>query len=66
MRFLECQPNLNQEEDYVEETSLFYNNPMDWLKKEYEDSASIPTYLIIFDVLKPVSMAQPGADPKKK
>lgn len=53
MRFLECQPNLNQEEDYVEETSLFYNNPMDWLKKEYEDSASIPTYLIIFDVLKP-------------
>nr|XP_054754334.1 GPI mannosyltransferase 3-like [Lytechinus pictus] len=52
MRFLECPPNLNQEEDYVEESSLFYNNPMEWLRKEYEDPTSVPTHLIFFDVLR--------------
>lgn len=52
MRFLECPPNLEQEENFAEETSLFYSAPSAWLKKEYEDPTLIPTHLIFFDVLK--------------
>lgn len=52
MRFLTCEPNLNQEEDYKDEAEIFYEDPEDWLKKEYkQQKTSLPSHLVYFNTL---------------
>ncbi|XP_008582490.1 PREDICTED: GPI mannosyltransferase 3 [Galeopterus variegatus] len=51
MRFLECPPNLTGKSQYLDEADIFYLNPLNWLHKEFNNDASLPTHLIIFSVL---------------
>ncbi|XP_061599809.1 GPI mannosyltransferase 3 [Cololabis saira] len=50
MRFLECPPDLG-EEDYFEEAERFYNGPLLWLRTSFPYKSSLPTHLVLFDVL---------------
>lgn len=49
MRFLECPPNLG--EGYVDESVIFYDNPLQWLRASYPYKSSLPSHLVMFDVL---------------
>ena len=52
LRFLTCLPNLAQVEDHVEEYLAFYDNPLDWLEKEFPEDSDItelPTHIVMFD-----------------
>ncbi|XP_072320671.1 GPI mannosyltransferase 3 [Eucyclogobius newberryi] len=49
MRFLECPPNLG--DDYVDESAIFYEDPLQWLRASFPYKSSLPTHLVIFDVL---------------
>ncbi|MBZ3881727.1 GPI mannosyltransferase 3 [Sciurus carolinensis] len=51
MRFLQCPPDLTGKSQYLDEADTFYLNPLIWLHKELPDDASLPTHLIIFNVL---------------
>ncbi|XP_012513479.1 PREDICTED: GPI mannosyltransferase 3 [Propithecus coquereli] len=51
MRFLQCPPDLTGKSQYLDEADIFYLNPLNWLHKEFQDDASLPTHLIIFSVL---------------
>uniref|UniRef100_A0A3Q2FPT4 Mannosyltransferase n=1 Tax=Cyprinodon variegatus TaxID=28743 RepID=A0A3Q2FPT4_CYPVA len=50
MRFLECPPDLG-EDGYFEEAAQFYNNPLLWLRTSFPYKSSLPTHLVLFDVL---------------
>lgn len=53
MRFLTCEPNLNNQNNYVDEADHFYNDPLAWYKFHipvYPRSAT-PSHLILFDNL---------------
>lgn len=50
MRFLECPPDLG-EEGYVDEADRFYDEPLVWLRTSFPDKSSLPTHLVLFDVL---------------
>ncbi|XP_073320272.1 GPI mannosyltransferase 3 [Pagrus major] len=50
MRFLECPPDLG-EEGYVDEAARFYDNPLHWLRTSFPYKSSLPTHLVLFDVL---------------
>uniref|UniRef100_A0A672YEG5 Mannosyltransferase n=1 Tax=Sphaeramia orbicularis TaxID=375764 RepID=A0A672YEG5_9TELE len=50
MRFLECRPDLGQE-DYVDEADIFYRDPLLWLRTLFPYKSSLPTHLLLFDVL---------------
>uniref|UniRef100_A0A671YKX6 Mannosyltransferase n=2 Tax=Sparus aurata TaxID=8175 RepID=A0A671YKX6_SPAAU len=50
MRFLECPPDLG-EEGYVDEADRFYNDPLHWLRTSFPYKSSLPTHLVLFDVL---------------
>ncbi|KAM7424081.1 hypothetical protein PAMA_000437 [Pampus argenteus] len=50
MRFLECPPDLG-EESYVDEAERFYDDPLHWLRTSFPYKSSLPTHLILFDVL---------------
>uniref|UniRef100_A0A3Q1IGX3 Mannosyltransferase n=1 Tax=Anabas testudineus TaxID=64144 RepID=A0A3Q1IGX3_ANATE len=50
MRFLECPPDLG-EEGYVDEAERFYDDPLHWLRTSFPYKSSLPTHLILFDVL---------------
>ncbi|XP_020516996.2 GPI mannosyltransferase 3 [Labrus bergylta] len=50
MRFLECPPDLG-EEAYVDEADSFYDDPLLWLRKSFPYKSSLPTHLVLFDVL---------------
>lgn len=50
MRFLECPPDLG-EEAYVDEADSFYKEPLLWLRTLFPYKSSLPTHLIMFDVL---------------
>ncbi|XP_070511275.1 GPI mannosyltransferase 3 isoform X2 [Cardiocondyla obscurior] len=51
IRFLTCEPNLNNIEDYVDEADQFFTNPAAWLSNNYINNkkATAPTYVIAFD-----------------
>lgn len=53
MRFLECPPDLGQEV-YVDEADSFYQEPLLWLRMSFPHKSSLPTHLIMFDVLEKV------------
>ncbi|XP_074474789.1 GPI alpha-1,2-mannosyltransferase 3 [Sebastes fasciatus] len=50
MRFLECPPYLG-EEGYVDEADQFYDEPLHWLRTSFPYKSSLPTHLVLFDVL---------------
>ncbi|KAA8595598.1 hypothetical protein FQN60_010889 [Etheostoma spectabile] len=50
MRFLECPPDLG-EEGHVDEADRFYNDPLHWLRIAFPYKSSLPTHLVLFDVL---------------
>ncbi|KAM4630422.1 GPI mannosyltransferase 3 isoform 2-T2 [Polymixia lowei] len=50
MRFLECPPDLG-EEDYTDEAKLFFDDPLHWLRISFPYKSSLPTHLVMFDVL---------------
>ncbi|XP_072236599.1 GPI mannosyltransferase 3 isoform X1 [Leuresthes tenuis] len=50
MRFLECPPDLG-EEDYLDEADSFFDEPLLWLKTSFPYKSSLPTHLVLFDVL---------------
>lgn len=52
MRFLTCEPNLKQEENYVDEADVFYSDPVLWLKLQYAATAAPwPSHLVYFNSL---------------
>lgn len=53
MRFLECPPDLGQD-GYVEEAARFYSNPLLWLRTSFPYKSSLPTHLVLFNVLEKV------------
>lgn len=57
MRFLECPPDLG-EDDYVDEADRFYADPLHWLRTSFPYKASLPTHLLLFNVLEKVRRSQ--------
>lgn len=53
MRFLECPPDLG-EDGYIDEADRFYDNPLLWLRTSFPYKHSVPTHLVLFDVLEKV------------
>lgn len=51
MRFLECPPDLRGEEGYVDEAQQFFEDPLHWLRNSFPYKSSLPTHLVLFDVL---------------
>lgn len=55
MRFLTCEPNLDNANNYMDEADEFYKDPGLWVRAHlpaYPKNA-LPTHLIMFDVLTP-------------
>lgn len=53
MQFLTCEPNLEGAEGYVDEADTFYNIPLLWLGQHASPYKSVPTHVVMFDVLVP-------------
>nr|XP_009861747.1 GPI mannosyltransferase 3 [Ciona intestinalis] len=58
MRFLTCEPNLDDTKDYLDEADIFFSDPVSWLEQEYKLSKEtrqcgslLPNRLVMFDVL---------------
>nr|XP_045015866.1 GPI mannosyltransferase 3 isoform X2 [Jaculus jaculus] len=51
MRFLQCPPDLTGKTHYLDEAGMFYLNPLHWLHQEFQHNTSLPSHLIIFNVL---------------
>ncbi|KAM9313154.1 GPI mannosyltransferase 3 [Gastrophryne carolinensis] len=51
MSFLECPPDLEDQDTYVDEAALFYVSPLAWLNAEFYDKTRLPTHLVMFNVL---------------
>lgn len=50
MRFLECPPDLG-EEGHVDEADRFFDDPLHWLRTSFPYRSSLPTHLVLFDIL---------------
>lgn len=55
MRFLKCEPNLKNEDKYVDEADQFYNSPMKWIRSHLpvHPIDALPTHLVVYDTLAP-------------
>ncbi|XP_056671640.1 GPI mannosyltransferase 3 [Monodelphis domestica] len=51
IRFLQCPPDLNGNENYLDEADKFYFSPLSWLNQEFSSDILLPTHLVIFSVL---------------
>jgi len=52
MNFLTCEPNLQHNENYLDEADVFFNDPIGWLKTEYAASSKPwPSHLVYFSPL---------------
>ncbi|KAG9489380.1 hypothetical protein GDO78_005391 [Eleutherodactylus coqui] len=51
MNFLECPPDLEDHDTYIDEADVFYASPLAWLNAEFYDSRRLPTHLVLFSVL---------------
>jgi phosphatidylinositol glycan class B len=53
MRFLTCEPNLKNQENYVDEADKFYEAPMKWIRSHLpvHPVSALPTHVIVFDSL---------------
>ncbi|XP_012265530.2 GPI mannosyltransferase 3 [Athalia rosae] len=54
-RFLTCEPNLKHQENYTDEVTGFFRNPMMWLNRTYVEgeNSQMPTHVVLFDRLAP-------------
>jgi hypothetical protein len=50
MNFLNCEPNLANEKDYIDEADLFFADPSQWLEK-HETLIDKSTYIVLFENL---------------
>lgn len=46
-------PNLSKVDDYIDEADSFYENPSNWLRQNYPPKESLPSHLIMYDVIAP-------------
>ena len=59
LRFLTCEPNLQNKDGYLDEADVFYQDPESWLNTTYHPHGNHnelnqpPTHLGIFDILQP-------------
>ncbi|KAH8397408.1 hypothetical protein KR222_002737 [Zaprionus bogoriensis] len=53
MRFLTCEPNLQQQADFKDEADRFYDAPMHWLHSHIpvHPLTALPTHLVLYDSL---------------
>ncbi|KAL7744482.1 hypothetical protein ACLKA6_001855 [Drosophila palustris] len=53
MRFLTCEPNLQQLENFKDEADLFFDAPMHWLQSHFpvHPRTALPTHVVLFDSL---------------
>lgn len=52
MRFLTCEPNLDQVDEYMDEADEFYEDPEFWLKREYKlQKSPLPSHVVYFNTL---------------
>ena len=49
VKFLKCDPNLENKIGYVEEAQRFFAKPMIWINENYREKINIPTYLVVYD-----------------
>lgn len=51
MRFLTCEPNRDNVDDYVDEADEFFASPAAWLEDNYVNDrvVALPVYVIVFD-----------------
>lgn len=51
IKFLTCEPNFNNSNDYLDESDQFFANPTFWLNNNYinNKNTTLPTYIVIFD-----------------
>lgn len=57
MRFLECPPDLG-EEGHIDEADRFYDDPLHWLRTSFPYKSSLPTHLVLFNILEKVRYSQ--------
>lgn len=55
MRFLTCEPNFNNEQNYLDEADKFYEAPMSWIRKNLpvHPVTALPSHVVVFDTLAP-------------
>lgn len=55
MRFLTCEPNFKNEQNYVDEADKFYEAPMKWIRSHLpvHPVSALPTHVVLFDTLVP-------------
>lgn len=55
MRFLRCEPNLNNDQPYADEADIFYKDPVSWLRRNIpvHPRSAMPSHVIAFDILEP-------------
>ncbi|XP_043788167.1 GPI mannosyltransferase 3 [Apis laboriosa] len=55
IKILTCEPNLTNNINYMDETDIFFTNPMQWLVENYDinKNITIPNYIILFDNIVP-------------
>ncbi|XP_034481577.1 GPI mannosyltransferase 3 isoform X1 [Drosophila innubila] len=53
MRFLTCEPNLKQQENFKDEADRFYDAPMHWLRSHIpvHPRTALPSHVVLFDSL---------------
>ncbi|XP_068143172.1 GPI mannosyltransferase 3 [Drosophila tropicalis] len=53
MRFLTCEPNLNNADNFKDEADRFFNSPVHWLKSHIpvHPPTARPTHVVLFDSL---------------
>ncbi|XP_067644783.1 GPI mannosyltransferase 3-like [Eurosta solidaginis] len=56
MRFLRCEPNLQNVPDYVDEADQFYKSPVHWLRSHIPSHprSAMPSHIVLFEPLAPV------------
>lgn len=55
MRFLTCEPNLSNKDNYQDEAEEFYDAPMKWIRGHLpvHPVSALPTHVVVFDTLAP-------------
>ncbi|XP_051580288.1 GPI mannosyltransferase 3-like [Myxocyprinus asiaticus] len=51
LRFLECQPDLTGNEQYVDEADKFFSDPLHWLRTSFHTQSTLPSHVLLFDSL---------------
>lgn len=52
MEFLTCEPNLKNQDNYLNEANIFFKNPRTWLEKRYTNS-TLPFFVVMYNNLAP-------------